>query len=110
MGGSTYFVTFRSARGVLPEVARKQVLENILCEHGKRADVLFGVVMPDHVHLLIRPLEKHPGIWNDLSKILQGIKGVSGRKINQLLGTTGSVWQQRVLIASFVRKKSSCRS
>jgi REP element-mobilizing transposase RayT len=50
--------------------------------------------MPDHVHLLLRPREKEPGIWYDLAEILKSLKGVSARRINQLLGTTGAVWQQ----------------
>lgn len=49
--------------------------------------------MPDHVHLLLQPREKEPGRWIDLAEILKGIKGVSSRRINQLLGTTGTVWQ-----------------
>jgi REP element-mobilizing transposase RayT len=93
-GGSIYFITFCSARGPLPEVARKQVMENILFDHGKRYDLVLGVVMPDHVHLLLRPRERSPGVWYDLAEIMKGIKGVSARRINQLLGTTGKVWQQ----------------
>jgi len=46
------------------------------------------VVMPDHVHLLLRPL---PGI--ELSRIMKGIKGVSARLINQARQTAGQVWQ-----------------
>ena len=43
--------------------------------------------MPNHVHLLITPTEGH-----DLSRILQGIKGVSARKCNQALGRRGAFW------------------
>jgi REP element-mobilizing transposase RayT len=93
-GGSIYFITFRSARGPLPEAARRQVKENILFDHGKRYDLVLAVVMPDHVHLLLCPRPKSPGVWHDLSEIMKGIKGVSSRRINQLLGTAGQVWQQ----------------
>jgi hypothetical protein len=31
--------------------------------------------------------------WHDLSKVMQGIKGTSSRRINELLHTSGQVWQ-----------------
>ena len=46
------------------------------------------VIMPDHVHLLLRPLAN----WR-LAKILQGIKGFTAREINRVLGRRGSFWQ-----------------
>jgi REP element-mobilizing transposase RayT len=93
VGGSVYFITFRSARGSLPDAALRQVMENISYDHGKRYDLHLAVVMPDHVHLLLQPREKEAGRWFDLAEILKGIKGVSSRRINQLLETTGTVWQ-----------------
>jgi putative transposase len=32
-------------------------------------------------------------VWFDLAEIMKGLKGASVRRINQLLGTHGSVWQ-----------------
>jgi REP element-mobilizing transposase RayT len=93
-GGSIYDVTFCSARGPLPDPARRQVTKNILFDHGKRFDLIFGVVMPNHVHLLLCPRTCAPGRWYDLAVIMKGIKGVSARRINQLLGTAGKVCQQ----------------
>ncbi|HEY7155345.1 MAG TPA: transposase [Gemmataceae bacterium] len=69
------------------------MMENISYDHGKRYDLHLAVAMPDHVHLLLQPREKEAGRWFDLAEILKGIKGVSSRRINQLLGTTGTVWQ-----------------
>jgi putative transposase len=93
VGGSIYFVTFRSQRGPLPPVALRQVCSHILYDHGKRYDLLFGVVMPDHVHVIFQPRAKEPGTWFDLAEIMKGLKGASARRINQLLGTHGTVWQ-----------------
>ena len=45
-------------------------------------------IMPDHVHLLIRPIA-----GRSLPRVLQGVKGYSGREINRTLGRDGSVWQ-----------------
>jgi putative transposase len=92
-GGSTYFVTFRSLTNLAPEV-RKIVVEHIRFDHGRRYELTLGVVMPDHVHLLFMPKSPAIGVWYDLSDILKGLKGASSRRINQLLGSKGAVWQQ----------------
>jgi putative transposase len=94
LGGSVYFITFRSARGKLPDQALHRVGEHILYDHGKRYMLVFAVLMPDHVHLLIRPNEKSTGCWYDLAEILKSLKGTSARSINQMMRTTGVVWQK----------------
>jgi REP element-mobilizing transposase RayT len=94
LGGSVYFVTFRSARGPLPPEALVQLRSHVAFDHGKRFDLIFGVMMPDHVHLLIKPREKTVGCWYDLAEILKNLKGASSRRINQLLGTSGPIWQK----------------
>ncbi len=92
-GGSSYFVTFRSAIGELPSEALEIVKHHILFDHKRKYELIFGVVMPDHVHILFRPICKDNGNWYSLQEILKGIKGVSARNINKLLLRTGSVWQ-----------------
>jgi putative transposase len=47
-------------------------------------------VMPDHLHLLIKPTGPF-----DLSYIMKMIKGSFARKINKLGGKNGSIWQRR---------------
>ena len=93
IGGSTYFVTFRSAIGILPEKALKIVKHHVLFDHTRRYELLFGVIMPDHIHLLIRPLEKEKGVWYNLGEIMKGIKGSSATNINRLMGRAGRLWQ-----------------
>ncbi|MFT3746432.1 MAG: AMP-binding protein [Pyrinomonadaceae bacterium] len=74
---------------ILREAAVAQLVEDtILYEHGKSCDVKAWVVMPNHAHIVLRPYEGHP-----LAEILKRIKGISARKINQLLGREGTVWQ-----------------
>ncbi|MEW6347664.1 MAG: transposase [Thermodesulfobacteriota bacterium] len=46
------------------------------------------VVMPDHVHLLVKPM----GEWT-VGRILQGIKGFAEREINMRLNRKGPFWQ-----------------
>jgi putative transposase len=92
-GGYSYFVTFRSAIGVLPDEALKIVKHHILFDHRRRYDLIFGVIMPDHVHVLFRPREKESGVWYDLPQILRGMKGTSAKRINELFKRSGQVWQ-----------------
>jgi putative transposase len=55
--------------------------------HGSRFKLLAWVVMPNHVHVLIK-------IGNmPLSKIIQNWKSILAVKANQLLGRTGKFWQ-----------------
>ena len=88
LDGSVYFVTFRLLAGILTKDERGLVLD-----HLKSGDPSFyrlnaAVLMPDHVHVLIRPNE---GV--DLSRVMKGIKGVSARRLNELRRTRGTVWQ-----------------
>jgi Rad3-related DNA helicase/REP element-mobilizing transposase RayT len=46
------------------------------------------VIMPNHVHVLVRPIGE-----NKLSEILHSWKSFTAKKINALLGRTGTVWQ-----------------
>lgn len=65
------------------------VEETILHENGISCDLRAWVIMPNHVHLLLRMMKGH-----DLAGLMKRIKGVSARKINQLLGRQGTVWQK----------------
>jgi putative DNA methylase len=93
LGGSTYFVTFRTANIELPRSARNVVLE--ACRHfdGKRYHLWVAVVMPDHTHLLLTPMEQKKGEWYSLSQILHSIKSFSAKQINKLLNRERVVWQ-----------------
>lgn len=54
---------------------------------GVRYNVWAWVVMPNHVHVVVKP---RPGF--ELSKIVQSWKGFSAHTINRMLSRTGSVW------------------
>ena len=77
LDGSLYFVTFRTNRGELSIQERAVVMEHLVSGDPKYYELIAAVVMPDHVHMLIKPKE---GVT--LSRIMKGIKGVSARKIN----------------------------
>jgi REP element-mobilizing transposase RayT len=86
--GSTYFITFRLMTGTLTQADRRVVRDHISAGHRRFYSLVAVVVMPDHVHLILRPL---PGL--DLSRIMKGIKGVSANLLNRARGTAGTVWQ-----------------
>ena len=86
--GATYFVTFRThARFQLPPSARDLVMATIQAQQQKRIDLDAAVVMPDHVHAILRVLDDYT-----LSQMLQRIKGQSSRQINHILHRHGPVW------------------
>ncbi|MFH1748457.1 MAG: class I tRNA ligase family protein [Planctomycetota bacterium] len=93
-GGATYFLTFRPRAGDLAERERDLVLA--ACRHwdGQRILVHAVAVMPDHVHLLITPLEKQTGVWWSIGDLMHSIKSFTAKRINELRGTAGTVWQR----------------
>jgi len=66
---------------------RSQVELCLLKLDGKRYDIDAFVLMPNHVHALIKP-----ALGYDLSTLLQGIKGVSAKRCNKLLGCKSTFW------------------
>ncbi len=56
---------------------------------GDRYEIASFVVMPNHVHVLFRPLGK-----NKLENILKSWKGYAARELNKRLGKRGSLWQE----------------
>jgi REP element-mobilizing transposase RayT len=57
------------------------------CISTETATIDAFVLMPNHVHAVIRP-----ALGYELSTLLQGIKGVSANRCNQLLGYKSPFW------------------
>jgi putative transposase len=93
MGGSTYFITFRSTGSHLPPEARKIVLEACCFLNDKKYRLWAAVVMPDHVHLLLTPKEKAQDAFFSLTEILHSLKSFTGNRINKILNRRGILWQ-----------------
>lgn len=89
---STYFVTFRVRKGELSPSERDQVLSACKYWHGAKMTLHCASVMPDHVHLLLTPLEEKTGRWVPLGELLKSIKNYSALQINRERGTHGSLW------------------
>ena len=89
------FVTFRKGtREPLPDSCRTAVLKRCLYGNGSRFQLHAGVVMPEHVHLLMTPLRNEAGDVYWLADILKGIKGASARDVNRIVGSSGPVWEE----------------
>jgi REP element-mobilizing transposase RayT len=56
---------------------------------GERCELASFVVMPNHVHVLFRPLGE-----NTLRALLQSWKGFTAREMNKRLGQKGALWQE----------------
>jgi len=94
IGESWYFITFRTKSGLkLSGGAKDAVLNSINHDNGKRYQLSIAVVMPDHSHLILKPLKSDGDKYNSLGKILWLIKGASVRKIGMLEGREGALWQ-----------------
>ena len=71
-----------------PEIA--EIVANAIKHFaGERYELGAWCVMPNHVHMLIKPLGDHT-----LSDILQSIKRHSALEANQRLGRSGAFWQK----------------
>ena len=70
-------------------VLRSHVTGTLHHFDGERYQLNCYVVMPNHVHVLFRPLGEHR-----MADILQSWKRYSAREINKALGRTGTLWQR----------------
>lgn len=55
---------------------------------GQRYELGAFVVMPNHVHVLFRPLPGHP-----LETIIHSWKSFCAKQVNKILGRSGTLWQ-----------------
>jgi valyl-tRNA synthetase len=56
---------------------------------GQRYELLAWAIMPNHVHVVLRPLA-----GNDLADILHSWKSFTAKEANKLLGREGQFWQE----------------
>ena len=90
---SVYFITFRTAKNfLLRELTRDVIKETCLFHSSTKYDLLALVVMPDHVHILLQPMEKGEKGFYPLAEILHSIKSYSANQINKILKRRGTVW------------------
>ena len=69
-------------------LAAKIVQDALLFHHGRQYRLLSCVVMPNHCHALLAPMEGF-----SLSKIMHSQKSFTVHEINKALGREGDLWQ-----------------
>ena len=76
----------------LTDSAIAVILADVLgYDNGRRYELHCYVLMPDHIHALLRPLPRGDG-FVPLSEIMQALKGVSAHRVNRLYGQSGAYW------------------
>jgi type I restriction enzyme R subunit len=86
-----YEQLLRSGLGacILRDPANAQIVADALrFFDGQRYELDQHVVMPNHVHVLVKP---HPG--HHLANILHSLKSFTANRLNRRLGRTGQLWQ-----------------
>lgn len=90
--GSTYFITIRVDAKVGKPFQNTHLamfmMSSLLLQDNKKYLLHAYVIMPDHIHLIIKPI-----LGYALAKIMQQIKGSTAYSLNQLLNRTGKFWQ-----------------
>ena len=90
--GSTYFVTIRvSSEAGFPfsdSRLAQLMMAFLIKDHEKRYLLYAYVIMPDHLHLILKPIQ---GV--SLSEILKRMKGASALELNKMMQRSGKFWQ-----------------
>ena len=90
--GNIYFITFRTVKGLtLPEQARQIVYDSCMFFDSKKYNLYALIIMPNHVHLILQPIEKVKGGYYSLAEIMHSIKSYSANQINELFKSTGKM-------------------
>ena len=92
--GAVYFITFNTWEKLeLTPAARQVVLNACKFFDRQRYQIFSLVVMPDHVHMLMQPLEKSDNKFWSLSSILHSMKSYSSKQMPKVMKHIGTVWQ-----------------
>lgn len=71
-----------------PRIA-KMVEENLIHFDGVKYELHAWVLMPNHGHVLLEPMERHT-----LSSIMHSMKSYTSHRANEILGRSGSFWSK----------------
>ena len=71
----------------MPPEHRDIVMESIQYMDGKKYVLYAAVILPDHFHLIIQPMEKGKDTYYSLSEIMHGIKSFTAHTIGE------PIWQ-----------------
>ena len=89
---SFYFITFRTINNIiLAKEARDIVFDSIKFLDTKKYRLYACVIMPDHIHLVIQPLEKIKYSFYSIAEIMHILKSYSAKEIIKLFKKTGKM-------------------
>jgi len=95
--GATYLLTLSLTMPPAVDLTRKDIAPIIIdaLRHRDQGQYLLYdyVVMPDHVHLILKPLPDQ-GRSIRLTPILHSLKAWTGKRINEVVGRRGRLWQR----------------
>jgi len=75
-----------------PQIAAL-IADSIHYRHEKTYELNAFCIMPNHVHLVCKPLEKDDGTHYAMSRIMHSLKRHTARESNKLLNREGDFWQ-----------------
>lgn len=95
--GATYFLVFRLDDIAICDLSRKDIapiiIDALFFFHEERYLLFDHTVMPDHVHVMLKPTQRSDGTWESLSEIKHSLKSWTANQINRILERSGSLWQ-----------------
>jgi putative transposase len=69
------------------------ITDTIKHDESKKYTVSAYCIMPNHAHLIIKPLYKSENIYYAISEITEFLKSISAHKLNKALSLKGQLWQ-----------------
>ncbi len=96
----SYFIKFdefldkfnKSPKWLYKTEIAKIVEDNLNYWNEKRYLLLSYCIMPNHLHLMIKPLKTENNIYESLKKIMFGMKSYTANECNKILERTGQFW------------------
>ena len=87
-----FLTRIKSPKWLIKVEIAEIIKESLLHRMGKEYELICFCIMPNHVHILIKPLLEKEDIPYSISKIMHGLKGFTATKCNKILNRTGKFW------------------
>jgi len=95
--GETYFLTLTLQRPPTVDLTEPRfarlAIQALRHFDGIRYDLYDYTVMPDHVHVILKPIVRE-GKCERLSRIMHSLKSWLAHRINEMVGRRGRIWQE----------------
>jgi len=73
------------------EAVAALITENLQSLHGVSCFISAYTIMPNHLHILLRPFERD-GKPISIAEIMKSFKGLTARQVNLILNRSGALW------------------